>query len=436
MPAVRVAFAAKQEPPPEPAITTGFIRACLEDALSTGIFEQCPPEEEVAMDYSESEEIGMLRDTVRRFLDKEVPPEKAAQWDAEDCIPRDIIGKLGELGLCGLTVPEEYGGLGRNARGMVAVLEELASRMMNLAGMFVMNAGYGSLTVASLASEAQKKKLLPELLAGRMLFAYGLSEPDVGADLTTVKTRADRSGDRIVVNGAKRWCSGANIADYIYALVRSGPPEAKRKNLSFMLIPTKAPGVKITQIHTMGALGIATNDVTFDNVELTVDDIMGGEAGWNNGWDMLSGPSLEVEKLVTPSLAFGIARAAVAEAWEYSQQRVQGGKHICGHQAVRHVLAEVQTKLHACRLMLYHAAWLVEKNLPSAVETSMAKLYISETAKEIVLSCQQYVMGAYGYAKGFHMERYVRDILVFPIFGGSSAIQRNNIANLMKLPRD
>ena len=124
------------------------------------------------------------------------------------------------------------------------------------------------------------------------------------------------------------------------------------------------------------------------------------------------------------------------EAWQYSQERVQGGKHICGHQAVRHVLADCQTKLQACRLMLQHAAWLVETGQPSAVATSMAKLFISENARDIAIDCQQYVMGAYGYATGFGMERYVRDILAVPIYGGSTAIQRNNIANLMKLPRD
>ena len=186
----------------------------------------------------------------------------------------------------------------------------------------------------------------------------------------------------------------------------------------------------------MGARGTATHDVNFDDVELSIDDIMGGEAGWNQGWSMLGGPSLEVEKLVTPAIAVGVARAAVEEAWAYAQVRKQGGKHIAGHQAVRHVLAQVQTDLLACQLMLQHSTNLVQSGVPSAVETSMAKLYISEAAKNIVLSCQQYVMGAYGYAHGFNMERYVRDVLVFPIFGGSTFIQRNNVANLMKLPRD
>ena len=128
------------------------------------------------------------------------------------------------------------------------------------------------------------------------------------------------------------------------------------------------------------------------------------------------------------------AQSAVDEAWEYSQQRKQFGKAICAQQSVRHVLAEVQTKLQACKLMLMSAAQKVDAGEPSAVDTSMAKLFVSDTAKDIVLACQQ-VLGAYGYARGFAMERYVRDVLVMPIWGGSSAIQKNNIANFLRLPR-
>ena len=264
----------------------------------------------------------------------------------------------------------------------------------------------------------------------------GLSEPDVGADLANVKTRAERHGDAIVINGTKRWTSGADIADYIYTLVRSGPPEARRENLSFALIPTQAKGVSITRLGSMGSNGVALTDVTLENVEIPIDDVIGGEAGWNKGWQILAGPALEVEKMGPAAINLGVAEAALAEAWEYSQQRVQGGKRICGHQAVRHVLADAQTKLQACRLMMQHAAWLVETEQPSAAATSMAKLFITESAKEIVLSCQQSVLGAYGYAHGFNMERHVRDVLGGPIYGGSSAIQRNNIANLLKLPRE
>jgi alkylation response protein AidB-like acyl-CoA dehydrogenase len=384
----------------------------------------------------DSEEIAALRDSIRRFVAKECPQEAVASWDREDLIPRDMMHKLAALGLCGLCVPEEYGGLGRQVVAMSVVMEELARCSTALAGLFNMNASYGALSIATSGSAEQKDRLLPDLLEGKLLFAYGLSEPDVGADLANVKTHAQRSGDRVIVNGSKRWISGADMADYMYTLVRSGPPGAYRRNLSLLLIPMGSPGVTVTRLASMGARGCATCDVLLQDVEISHRDIVAADAGWNNAWSILAGPALEVEKLAPSCLALGLAEGAVAEAWVYSQERVQGGKHICGHQAVRHVLADCQTKLQACRLMLRHAALLVEMQRPSAVATSMTKLFVSETAKDIILSCQQSVMGAYGYASGFNMERYVRDILAVPIIGGSSAIQRNNIANLLKLPRE
>jgi alkylation response protein AidB-like acyl-CoA dehydrogenase len=386
------------------------------------------------VEFAESEEISALRETLRRFISRERPQVDIAKWDRDESIPRDVIRKLSELGVCGLCVPEVYGGLGRYVTAMTVVLEELSRTNVALASLYNMNANYGSLNIVGCGSEEQKRRFLPDLLAGKLLFSYGLSEPDVGADLANVKAHAIRHGDKIIVNGAKRWISGVNIANYMNTLVRTGPVEDRRKNLSFVLLPAKAEGVKITRLPAMG--GYFIYDVKIENVEININDVLGGEAGWNQGWNFLAGPSLEVEKLGPSAIALGIAEAALGEAWEYSQQRVQGGKRICGHQAVRHVLSDAQTKLQACRLMKQHATWLVETGAPSAAATSMAKLFISETAKEIVLNCQQYVMGAYGYAEGFNMERYVRDVLAVPIYGGSTAIQRNNIANLMKLPRE
>jgi len=255
----------------------------------------------------------------------------------------------------------------------------------------------------------------------------------VGADLASAKTTMAREGDQVIINGAKRWTTGATIADYVFTLVRTGPVEARRSNLSFVLVPTDAPDVAISEIRCMGMEGLATTDVIFDNVRVPFDLVVGGEDGWNAGWSMLAGPALEVEKIAPTACAIGIASAALDEAWTYSEQRVQGGKPICHHQSVRHVLADCQTKLQAARLMFYNAASRLENGQDSALETAMAKLFCGETCRDIVLACQQYVMGAYGYAKGFQMERYVRDILCVPIGGGSSAIQKNNIANLMRL---
>ena len=386
------------------------------------------------MDFCEPDHIGMLRESIRRMLDRHATREQMAQWDEEDKVPRALMDQIRELGVCGMTIPEEYGGTGRDILATMVTVEELSRRSMVIATLYLMNACYGSMNVLASGNEEQKQRLLPKLADGQLLFAYGLSEPDVGSDLASVKTRAERRGDKVIINGSKRWCSGADISDYIYALVRSGEPDQRYKNLSLVLIPPTAKGVSMTHIPAMGARGLATNDVSFDDVEISIDDVVGGEAGWNQGWTKLAGPALEVEKLEVAAMALGIAAQAVDDAWEYSQQRRQFGQRICAIQSIRHMLADAQTKLASARLMLYRGCWLADNNLPCSAETSMAKMYVCETGLDIVLTCQK-VMGAYGYARGFDMERYVRDMLLMPIIGGSTAIQKNNIANRMGLPK-
>lgn len=386
------------------------------------------------MDFGEPEHIGMLRESIRRMLDRHATREQMAKWDEEDKVPRALMEHIRDLGICGMTVPELFGGTGRDVLGTMVAVEELSRRSMVIATLYLMNSCYGSMNILASGSEEQKQRLLPQLADGQLLFAYGLSEPDVGSDLASVRTRAERHGDKVIINGTKRWCSGAEIADYIYALVRSGEPDARYKNLSLVLIPTNAKGIELTHIPAMGARGLNTNDVSLVDVEISIDDVVGGEDGWNNGWTRLAGPALEVEKLEVAAMALGIAAQAVDDAWEYSQQRKQFGSRICSVQSIRHMLADVQTKLAAARLMLYRGCWLADNNLPCSAETSMAKMYVCELGLEIVLTCQK-IMGAYGYAKGFDMERYVRDMLLMPIIGGSTAIQKNNIANRMGLPK-
>ncbi len=388
------------------------------------------------MDFAEPEHIEQLRSSLRRMLDVEAPPERLAQWDKAKEMPLDHLqAKLAELGVLGVTVPVEYGGLGRDVPAMVATIEELAKRSIVLAGLYIMIACYGGMNLSASASESQKKRLLPPLSEGKLRFAYGLSEPDVGADLASVTTRAERKGDKVVINGAKRWCSGGEVSDYIFMLVRSGPPEARHRNLSIILVPKGVPGLTMSRIGVMGSHGIPTNDVYLENVTVPFDLVLGEEAGWNNGWAQLTGHALEAEKLEVPALALGCMQGALDEAWEYAQQRRQFGKRICAFQAVRHALADAKSKVEACRQMLRWATWLVDNNQPAAAPTSMTKLFVTEAASEVVLSCQK-ILGAYGYGEGFAMERYVRDVLALPIYGGSSAIQRNNITNLLGLPRD
>src|SRR5262249_44992938 len=184
----------------------------------------------------------------------------------------------------------------------------------------------------------QQRALLPRVARGELLLAYGLSEPDVGGDLASVAATARRSADggTVVLNGTKRWCTGARVADYILCLVRSGPEAERYRNLSLVLVPPGLPGVTIVDIDHLGLRYAATTDVLFDEVRVPLDDVLGGAEGWNQGWRMLAGPALDVEKLEITAVAYGIAAAAVEDAWRYAQERRQFGKPICAHQSVRH----------------------------------------------------------------------------------------------------
>lgn len=377
--------------------------------------------------------VAEIRRQLRRFVAGKAPREKRRQWDREHTWPRELFRELADMGLCALTVPEKYGGQGPDILAAVAVIDELARVGPALAGPFIHCAFYGGMNITENGSEAQKAELLPRLARGELLFAYGLSEPDVGGDLSSVKTRARIDGDDVVVTGSKRWCTGADWADYIYCLVNSDPDVPRREALSFVLIPARAAGVSTTPIEHSNLRYTASCDVHFDEVRLPISAIVGGREKWKRGWQMLAGRALDVEKLEVAACTFGIAQAAVDEAWKYAGERVQFGKPISGHQAIRHKLVTARTKLEACRLMLYHAAGLAHEGAPCAVETSMAKLFIADTGVEIALACQQ-VMGAYALSDAYDIERNVRDLLGMPIVGGSSDMQKNNLAALWKLP--
>jgi alkylation response protein AidB-like acyl-CoA dehydrogenase len=384
----------------------------------------------------EPEHIRHFRDELRRFVEAELPRDKVREWERACTFPRDVLAKLASLGVFGLTVEETYGGVGRDIVATVVVIEELSRRGTVLSTPYIQGAFYGGMNISESGSEQQKRELLPKLAMGEMLLSYGLSEPDVGSDLAEVRTQACLvdGGNTVRIRGAKRWCTGARDVDYIYCLVRSDTEASKYQNLSFVLVPPNTPGITITDIEHMSFQYTKTTDVIFDDVEVPVENIVGGIPGWNRGWQMLVGPGLDVERLALTAISVGIAHAAVDDAWTYAQERRQFGKVISAHQSIRHALADARTNLRACEHMLYHAAWLANERRDCAVESSMAKLFVADTCLKIVLSCQQ-VMGAYGLAEEYDMPRHLRDMSSIPIVGGSSSIQRNNITNRLKLAK-
>ncbi|WP_337185657.1 acyl-CoA dehydrogenase family protein [Phenylobacterium sp.] len=383
---------------------------------------------------SERTDLEELRALLRRFVERHMTRAQAADWDKANHFPREVHQGLAELGVLGLTVPEAYGGMGRDIVATMVVIEELSRRSLAVSVPYIMAACYAGMNLVECGSEDQKRELLPKVVDGSLLFAYGWTEPDVGADLASVKTTVERAGDRMIVNGQKRFCSGAAISDYIFTLARSGPSSERYGNLSVVLVPADATGVSITPIDALGMKGAATTDVHFDNVEVPLEGLLGGEAGWNRGWSFITGSGLDVEKLEVAAIGVGVAQAALDDALEYADQRVQFGKPIAEYQSIRHKLSEMATQVHAARLVLYHAAELADAHVPCGRETSMAKLFCTEVAKAVALECQT-ILGAYGYVKGFDVERYVRDALLLPIIGGSSAVQKNNIFKFVSKAR-
>ncbi len=381
---------------------------------------------------AEPEHVTEIRRQLTRWVAEKMPREKRREWDKAATWDRNLFRELAAMGLVGLTIPEEYGGQGEDIYAAAAVIEELCQGGPSMAGPFIHAAFYGGLNISENGSKAQKEALLPKLARGEMFLCYGLSEPNVGGDLPSVETRVERKDGELILNGAKRWCTGADWSDYIYCLCRSGEPGDRHGNLTFVLVPTNAKGVSMQPIEHSNLRYTHSMDVYLDEVRLPESAIVGGPEKWNKGWEALAGRALDVEKIEITAVAYGIARAALEEAWKYAGERVQFGKPIGKHQAVAHKLVTARTKLAACRHMLYHAAWLASEGKPCSAETAMAKLFVADTGVEIGLACQQ-VIGAYGLSDAYDIERNVRELLSMPIVGGSSDMQKNNLARMWRL---
>jgi alkylation response protein AidB-like acyl-CoA dehydrogenase len=381
---------------------------------------------------AEPDHITEIRRQLTRWVAEKMPREKRREWDKAATWDRSLFRELAEMGLIGLTIPEAYGGQGEDIYAAAAVIDELCQGGPSLAGPFIHAAFYGGLNISENGSKEQKEELLPKIARGEMFLCYGLSEPNVGGDLPNVETRVERKDGELVIKGAKRWCTGADWSDYIYCLCRSGEPGDRHGNLTFVLVPTKAKGVTMQPIEHANLRYTHSMDVYLDDVRLPESAIVGGPEKWNKGWEALAGRALDVEKIEITAVAYGIARAALEEAWRYAGERVQFGKPIGKHQAIAHKLVTARTKLAACRHMLYHAAWLASEGKPCSAETAMAKLFVADTGVEIALASQQ-VIGAYGLSDAYDIERNVRDLLGMPIVGGSSDMQKNNLARMWRL---
>lgn len=375
------------------------------------------------MNFDLNEEQRMWQATVHDFVAREVKP-KAHEVDENAEFNWPAVKKMGPLGLLGLNVSEEYGGAGVDAVSAAIAIEELGWGCGSTALAIAAHNGLGTAPIAQFGSQAQKQRFLPPAASGKgKLAALALTEPDAGSDLQGVRTRARREGDEFVIDGAKMWCTNASIADYIITLVRTSPENGSR-SLSMVIVPTDVPGLHIAPAEKkMGLKGSPTHAVTYENVRVPLDYLLGEEGrGLRQALRTLDGGRISIG-----ALSLGLATAALEEATRYAKERSTFGKPIAENQAIQWMLADAATEIHAARMMVYHAAWLKSENRPFGKEAAMGKLFATEMAERVCRNAIQ-IHGGYGYSREYPVERIYRDARLMTIGEGTSEIQRMVIA--------
>jgi len=383
------------------------------------------------MDFSLSIEHRMLQESIREFLKKECPMERVRELDENDEFPIEIFNKMKPLGLSGLTIAEEYGGMGEDILGGIITVEELSKRYPALGWLYVMSAFYGGVNISRNGNDKQKQDFLTKIAKGDILFSYAITEPNVGSDAASAQTKATKYNEGFKLNGTKTLITGADHADYILTLTRTDENVSKYKGLTMFIVDKKREGIDIRPLAKLGYKGSSCCEISFDDVELMAEDILGGANCINNGWSQLLA-TLDVEHLEVAACSVGLAQGAFDEAIKYAKKREQFGQPIGRFQVIQHMLAEMATGIQTARLLLYYTTWLIEQNKPCSLESAMAKYYASEVAKQVSLQGMQ-IFGGYGYIMDYDIQRFVRDALVLPIGGGTSQILKNIIAGRLGL---
>ena len=273
----------------------------------------------------------------------------------------------------------------------------------------------GGELITKLGNEDQKRRYLPEIVKGKWLFSYALTEPDAGSDASSSKTSAERNNGGFIIKGNKIFITGADVAKTLNVLVRTDKKVSKHKGLSMVLMDPPKEGLNIRRIKKLGYKCSAFCEIVMDNVEIKKENILGGPEMLNQGWPQLLS-TLDVEHLEVASCGLGIAEGAYQDALKYAQERVQFGQPIGKFQGVSHKISDLATEILASRLLIYHACQLMEEGKPAALESTQAKLFATETAKKAALTALQ-ITGGYGYSMEFDIQRFVRDSLALPIGG-------------------
>jgi alkylation response protein AidB-like acyl-CoA dehydrogenase len=370
------------------------------------------------MDFQLPEELVEVQRIVRELCEAEVKP-CARAWDEEEAFPREVVAKLGGLGLLGITVPEALGGAGLGALAVAVVVEELARYDGSLALTVASHNGLGTSHILKFGNDAQRERWIPALASGEKLAAWALTEPGSGSDAAALRTTAVRRGDRWILNGSKTFITQGTVGGSFVVLARTDPEQGAKGITAFVLEPGM-PGFTQRAIH--GKLGMRSSDTA----ELHLEDVEVpdanriGEVG-HGFLDTLQ--ILDRGRITIGALAVGLGRGALEESRAYARERQTFGKPIADHQAIAFMIADMATELSAARLLVHRAAALCDARAPFGREASMAKLFASEAAMRATSKAIQ-IHGGYGYTRDYPVERYYRDAKLCEIGEGTSEVQR------------
>ncbi len=384
------------------------------------------------MDFAFTENQEMIRDTFQRFAERELTREYV-RWLDENCDfpPDELRKKIAELGYFGIGVPEEYGGIGCGSVESTIATEELATGSVAVAiAVGIVSIG-GTRPLCDFGTEEQKHRYLPGIVGGEKKWSFALTEPAGGTDiLGAIATTACREGDEYVINGSKIFISGAHKADYILTVAITDK-EAKRKNgLSVFIVDAKSAGVSIRLIPKLGIHACGTCEVHYEDVRVPAENLVGQE---NQGWYQLLS-TLNPERIGTATLSLGIAKAAFADALQYSKERTAFGKPIGQFQILQNYLAEIAIEIENARNLIYKCAWLCDKGERYDVEAAMAKIVACRASQKAALSGME-ILGGYGYTMEYDMQRHFRDYKQMMFSPISDEMSMNYIAQSFGLPR-
>jgi alkylation response protein AidB-like acyl-CoA dehydrogenase len=373
------------------------------------------------VDFDLTQDQREIQALTRDFAQAEIDPH-ASQWDREHHFPRELFGKLAELGLMGVCIPEEYGGAGADFLSYILVLEELSRADAGVGVTVAVHTSAATLPVLAYGTDEQKSRFVPPLARGEQLGAFALTEAEAGSDAGALRTKAEQSADGWKITGAKQWITNGRHAGTFILFARTDPETAGARGVSAFILD--AEHVRVTRDEEkLGLNSSVTNDLVVEGAQVGRDRLLHEE---NRGFRVAMG-TLDGGRIGIAAQALGIAQAGYEVARAYAAERRAFGQRIADFQAIQHKLADMSMEIDAARLLVYRAAWLKQQGRRHTEEGAKAKLFASEMARRQTAEAIQ-ILGGYGYTKEFPVERYYRDAKITEIYEGTSEIQRLVIA--------